>query len=249
MRWSRTTACSAATSSTASSPSSSSSPCARPPATPTTARRSRACTTAARRPTPAAASAVSPAGRRPAPPWPTARSASQPAGSGQRARASTALGMTTDFHSQRVDGPHPGSDRPALRAILEARSVALVGASKRPDSFGARMLAEVVKSPARPTIYPVTPRSPEIDGRRCYPSLADLPEPADLVLLGVPDAAVEGQLTTAAEQGCRSAVIFGNAHEDPAPQPSDPARSGPGSAAALPGPVLRPAPRQRLGPL
>ena len=130
--------------------------------------------------------------------------------------------------------------------MLEARSVALVGASKRPDSFGARMVAEVAKSPARPVIYPVNPRYREIDGRRCYPSLADLPEPADLVLLGVPDAAVENQLTMAAEQGCRSAVIFGNAHEDPAPQPSDPAASGPGSAAVLAGPATRPALRQRL---
>jgi len=130
--------------------------------------------------------------------------------------------------------------------MLEARSVALVGASKRPGSFGARMVAEVAKSPARPAIYLVNPRYPEIDGRRCYPSLADLPGPADLVLLGVPDAAVEDQLTMAAEQGCRSAVIFGNAHEDPASETAGPARPGPGSASAPPGPVPRPALRQRL---
>ncbi len=131
--------------------------------------------------------------------------------------------------------------------MLEARSVALVGASRRPDSFGARMVAEVAKSPARPAIYPVNPRYPEIDGRRCYPSLAELPEPADLVLLAVPDAAVEDQLTVAAERGCRSAVIFGNAHEDPAPETAGPARDGPGGADARPGPVIaRPALRQRL---
>ena len=50
----------------------------------------------------------------------------------------------------------------------------------------------------------------------------------------------------AAEQGCRSAVIFGNAHEDPAPETAAPAPAGPGSASALPGPVPRPALRQRL---
>lgn len=98
--------------------------------------------------------------------------------------------------------------------MVEARSVALVGASERSGSFGARMLAEMGKSAARPTIYPVNPRYAEIDGRRCYPSLADLPGPVDLVLLGVPDAALEGQLALAADQGCRSAVIFGNANED-----------------------------------
>jgi acyl-CoA synthetase (NDP forming) len=95
--------------------------------------------------------------------------------------------------------------------MLEARSVAIVGASARADSFGARMLAEVAKSTARPVIYPVNPRYTEIDGRRCLASLADLPEPSDLVLLGVPDAVLEDQLTLAASQRCRSAVIFGNA--------------------------------------
>jgi len=101
--------------------------------------------------------------------------------------------------------------------MLEARSVAIVGASARPDSFGSRMLAEVGRSPSSPSIYPVNPRYTDIDGARCYPSLADLPRPVDLVLLGVPDAALEQQLVLAAEMECRSGLIFGNAHEEPAP--------------------------------
>ena len=82
------------------------------------------------------------------------------------------------------------------------------------------MLAEAAKSAAKPVIYPVNPRYAEIGGRECFPSLADLPEPADLVLLGVPDAALEQQLSLAAAHGCRSAVIFGNAHEDPTEDPA-----------------------------
>ena len=125
-----------------------------------------------------------------------------------------------------IDSQHPaGADaagRPALIAMLEARSVAVVGASRRDGSFGARMLAEVGRSPARPAIYPVNPRYDEVGGLACYPSLAELPEPAELVLLGVPDAALEDQLTLAAGLGCRSAVIFGNAHEDPASRPAGP---------------------------
>lgn len=97
--------------------------------------------------------------------------------------------------------------------MLEARSVAIVGASARAGTFGARMLAEASKSPAKPVVYPVNPRYTEIDGRRCYASLADLPEPVDLALLGVPDAGLERQLRLAAETDCRSAVIFGNAAE------------------------------------
>src|SRR5215471_11222702 len=111
-----------------------------------------------------------------------------------------------------------GEFRPALRAMLEARSVAIVGASARPGSFGAKMLAEIGRSAAKPVSYLVNPRYHDIGGRPCYPSLADLPDAVDLVLLGVPDAALEEQLRLAATLGCRSAVIFGNACEaQPAP--------------------------------
>jgi acetate---CoA ligase (ADP-forming) len=102
----------------------------------------------------------------------------------------------------------------ALRAMLEARSVALVGASVREGSFGRRMLAEVAKSTARPRIFPVNPRYADIDGAPCFPSIADLPEVPDLALLAVPDPALEQQLRLAAAVGCRAAVIFGNAYED-----------------------------------
>ena len=104
----------------------------------------------------------------------------------------------------------------AVRSMLEARSVALVGASPRPGTFGRRMLDEVQKSPAGPRTYPVNPKYAELDGSQCYPTLADLPEAPELTLLAVPDQALEQQLALAAAVGSRGAVIFGNAHEEPA---------------------------------
>ena len=136
--------------------------------------------------------------------------------------------------------------RPALAAMLEARSVALVGASPRPGSLGERMVSEVTKSPARPEVYLVNPRHEQIGGRPCHASLADLPGPVDLVLLAVPDAAVEEQLALAARRGDRSAVLFGSAHDLPGHHP---ARQRPASTRtrqtraptrAAPGPPARP---------
>jgi len=97
--------------------------------------------------------------------------------------------------------------------------VALVGASSRPGSLGERMVAEVSRSPAMPRIYLVNPRYQRIAGQPCHPSLADLPETVDLVLLGVPDSALAEQLSLAARRGDRSAVIFGGAYEVPAIAP------------------------------
>jgi acetate---CoA ligase (ADP-forming) len=160
--------------------------------------------------------------------------------------------MTAKIEPERMTGARPARQA-GLAAMLEARSVAVVGASQRPGSFGERMLAEVAASQSRPQIYPVNPRYPQIGGRQCYPSLADLPGPVDLVLLGVPDAALEAQLTLAARRGDRSAVIFGNAHEGPGPpgpagQPhtnSDPAANLPDPGAGR-GPGRRPVLRERL---
>ncbi len=97
--------------------------------------------------------------------------------------------------------------------MLEARSVALVGASARPGSLGARMIDQLARSPSRPRTYLVNPRYAEIGGTPCLPSLAELPEPVDLAVLAVPDAALADQLALAARTRARSAVIFGNAFD------------------------------------
>lgn len=101
----------------------------------------------------------------------------------------------------------------AVTAMLQARSVALVGASPRPGSFGERMVIEARRSSAR--MHLVNPRYQDIDGIPCAPSLAALDEEIDLVLLGVPDAALLDELKAAAAVGARSAVIFGSANGRP----------------------------------
>ncbi len=136
--------------------------------------------------------------------------------------------------------------RPALAAMLEARTVALVGASPRPGSLGERMISEVTRSPSRPQVYLVNPRHERIAGLPCHASLADLPGPVDLVLLAVPDTAVEEQLSLAARRGDRSAVLFGSAHELPAEPPGQPPGEPPGQRRGEPPGQAQPALRARL---
>jgi acetate---CoA ligase (ADP-forming) len=104
----------------------------------------------------------------------------------------------------------------AVRRLLEPQSIALVGASPRPDSFGDRMVTEVLRSSANLAVHLVNPRYDEIAGRRCVASLADIDGAVDLVLLGVGDGALESSLAQAAGRGDRAAVIYGNAYEPPA---------------------------------
>lgn len=94
--------------------------------------------------------------------------------------------------------------------MLGARSVAVVGASAKRGSFGERMIVEAQRGSAR--MHLVNPRYDRIGDVPCAPSLADLDESVDLVLLGVPDGALIGQLEAAVDAGARSAVLFGAAH-------------------------------------
>jgi acetate---CoA ligase (ADP-forming) len=98
-----------------------------------------------------------------------------------------------------------------LARMLEARSVAVVGASDRPGSFGLRLTMEALRSPSGPKVHLVHPRRRTVLGHPCVPSLADVPGPVDLVLLGVPDHALVGELVVAAERGDGGAVVYGSA--------------------------------------
>jgi len=96
--------------------------------------------------------------------------------------------------------------------MMSARSVAVVGASDRPDSFGWRLTTEALRSPGYERIHLVHPTRTSVLGRPCVPSLDDVPEPVDLVLLGIPDAALAPTLALASARGDAGAVVFGPAY-------------------------------------
>jgi len=108
----------------------------------------------------------------------------------------------------------PQTQRRSLDAMLDARSVAVVGASRRRGSNGATMISQLQAGGFGGPIYPVNPGYDEVFGLRCYGSLAELPEPVDLVVLGVKNALLESQLELAGASGARAAVIFASCVEE-----------------------------------
>lgn len=96
-----------------------------------------------------------------------------------------------------------------LERMFGARSVALVGASARAGSVGAVTLEQLVDGGYTGEIFPVNPRYSELHGRRCFPSLSDIPEPVELAVIAVPDRALVEQVELAAVTGIRAAVVFG----------------------------------------
>jgi acetate---CoA ligase (ADP-forming) len=99
--------------------------------------------------------------------------------------------------------------------MLEARSVAIVGASVREGSVGNQSVVELVEGGFEGAIYPVNPKYDEVLGHRAFGSVAAIGEPVDLVILAVSNALLEDQLRLAAEAGAGSAVIFASGYEEP----------------------------------
>lgn len=96
--------------------------------------------------------------------------------------------------------------------MLEARSVAVVGASARPATVGHDALRQLIDGGFDGAIHPVNPRYERIAGVACAPSLADLDRPVDLVVLAVGNDRLEDQLTRAADAGAGAAIVFASAH-------------------------------------
>jgi acetyltransferase len=95
-----------------------------------------------------------------------------------------------------------------LNAMFEANSIALVGASARPNSFGLRLVESVRVLGFDGLVSYVNPSYDKIFDTPCFPSIKEIDNPPDLALLGVGPRHLEQALMEAIEAGVKSAVIY-----------------------------------------
>jgi acetate---CoA ligase (ADP-forming) len=100
------------------------------------------------------------------------------------------------------------SSRKAIDRLLRPRSIAIVGASAEPGAPGARVLANLEAVGFRGEIHLVTRRVAEINGRRCVPTIGDLPQGIDAAVLIVPEAAVADAIAGCVERGIGGISLF-----------------------------------------
>ena len=107
-------------------------------------------------------------------------------------------------HLDRADPGEPTDwDR-----VFRPRAVALLGATGRADAPMARPLRWLTERGYAGNVYPINPKYAELGGVPCYPSLAAVPEPIDLVLALVPAAQTVDAVYTAATVGAAAVVVF-----------------------------------------
>lgn len=96
----------------------------------------------------------------------------------------------------------------ALHTLFSPKSVAVIGASSRAGSVGNDVAKNLVQSDFRGQIYLVNPKGGTLFGKECYPSINDLPEVVELVIIIVPATVVPQVLREAGEKMARAAVII-----------------------------------------
>ncbi len=99
-----------------------------------------------------------------------------------------------------------------LSPMFDAGSVAVVGASARPGSFGERLARAALSAGFAGQVSFVNPRGGEILGMEALPSMRELDHAPDMAVLGVGAPNLEAALLEAIEIGARAAVVFDACH-------------------------------------
>jgi acetate---CoA ligase (ADP-forming) len=111
-----------------------------------------------------------------------------------------------------LPAPEKLRDPASLRRLLSPRSIAVVGVSATPTSFGARSITNNINFADQ--VWGVNPKyaGQELHGRPCFGSIKDLPGAPDCVLLAMPREGVLPALEQAAAKGAGGVIIFASGY-------------------------------------
>jgi acetyltransferase len=95
-----------------------------------------------------------------------------------------------------------------LDPLFLPKSVAVIGASERTGSVGRSVLWNLLRSPFGGTVFPVNAKRSNVLGIRAYPSLRDLPDKVDLVVVVTPADTVPGIIAESVELGVPAGIVI-----------------------------------------
>jgi acetate---CoA ligase (ADP-forming) len=96
-----------------------------------------------------------------------------------------------------------------LGPLLAPRSVAVVGATSRPGAYADETLRNLKRMGFAGRVWGVHPTRKRVHGRTCVPTVADLPEPVDAVVVAIPAPGVPEVIEQVGARGCGGVVVYG----------------------------------------
>jgi acyl-CoA synthetase (NDP forming) len=101
----------------------------------------------------------------------------------------------------------------AMRALLDAQAIAVVGASQQPGR-GASVVANLRAARFSGEVVAVNPRYTEVLGYRCVPSVKELPDTIDCLVMAIPAGPACDVMEQALARGIRAAVVLASGFDD-----------------------------------
>ncbi|MFC1877453.1 acetate--CoA ligase family protein [Thermodesulfobacteriota bacterium] len=95
-----------------------------------------------------------------------------------------------------------------LENVINATSVAIVGASKDETKRGYQTIRTLLQEKYEGDIYPVNPKEKTILGLKCYPSVSDITGHVDMALIATPARTLPAILEDCGKKGVHGAVVL-----------------------------------------
>lgn len=95
-----------------------------------------------------------------------------------------------------------------VSGLLEPRSVAVIGASDRSGNFGGDTVRRLVKFGFPGPVWPINRSAELVAGQPAFPSVAELPEVPDLVVLAIPASGLLDSIRDCAGVGVRNGIAY-----------------------------------------
>jgi acetyl coenzyme A synthetase (ADP forming)-like protein len=96
----------------------------------------------------------------------------------------------------------------SLDAVFRPRSVAVVGAGRRPNTIGHEIVRNLVRGGFTGPVHPVNPHASVVRSMHCHRSVSAIPGPVDLALIVVPAPLVLDAARDCARKGVRALVCI-----------------------------------------
>lgn len=110
-----------------------------------------------------------------------------------------------------------------LPDFFAPKSVALIGASERAGRLGTVVLGNLRQGGFQGPIWPVNPKRQQVQGLRCWPNVASLPQAPDLAIVCTPPQTVVALVDELGRLGTRAVIVITAGLKQP--DPRDPSRS------------------------
>ncbi len=106
------------------------------------------------------------------------------------------------------DTPVSAHARADLLSFLNPRGIAIVGASNDLTRIGGQPIKLLCDFGFAGKVYPVNPKYSEINGLKCYPDVASLPQPCDVALIALAGAQVPAVVEQCGKAGIKSLIVL-----------------------------------------